>query len=88
MEDKVYLSVVMAEYNTKETELRESINSILNQTYQFFELIIVDDCGKNNVENIVKSFEDNRIKVIKNEKNKCQNSWSRNKGKYRKRYIL
>lgn len=69
MEDKVYLSVVMAEYNTKETELRESINSILNQTYQFFELIIVDDCGKNNVENIVKSFKDNRIKVIKNEKN-------------------
>ena len=60
----------MAEYNTELFLLKESIKSILSQTYGNFEFIIIDDCGKNNVEKIVKKIGDKRIKVLKNDKNK------------------
>lgn len=63
------ISILMSEYNTPESYLRESIQSILNQTYENFEFIIIDDCGINDVEKIAKDFNDNRIKVIKNQKN-------------------
>lgn len=63
------VSVLMPVYNTKEEFLRESIESILNQTYQEFELIIVDDGSANDIEEIVKSYTDARIKFYKNEQN-------------------
>ena len=63
------VSVLMAVYNTKEEFLRESIQSILDQTFQDFEFIIVDDGSKNNPEEIVKSFNDGRIKFYKNDTN-------------------
>ncbi len=66
---KYYVSVLMAEYNTNPKHFKESIQSILDQTHKYFELIIVDDCGKNNVSEFVKQFKDERIVVIKNEKN-------------------
>ena len=65
----ILVSVIMAEYNTDEQLLKESIESIIKQSYSNFELIIIDDCGKNDVGKIVKSFNDNRIKVYKNQKN-------------------
>lgn len=49
--------------------LEQAINSILNQTYENFELIIVNDCSPDNVEEIVYSFKDKRIKYYENEKN-------------------
>lgn len=67
--EKEYISVVMSEYNTNPQFLKESILSVLNQTYKYFELIIVDDCGFNDVEEFVKQFNDKRIVVIKNKKN-------------------
>lgn len=63
------VSVIMSEFNTEEKKLKESIDSILKQSYMNFELIIIDDCGKNNVKKIVNEFNDQRIKVIKNDKN-------------------
>lgn len=69
MKDEILISVIMSEYNTPENLLEESIQSILNQTYKNFEFIIVDDCGKNNVTDFVKKFNDDRIKVVKNPKN-------------------
>ena len=63
------ISVIMPVYNTNETYLREAIESILNQTYSDFEFIIVDDGSKNNVEEVVKSYDDSRIRFYKNEKN-------------------
>ena len=49
---KIEVSVVMAEYNTKKEYLYIAIESILNQTFKNFEFIIVDDCGKNNLNEI------------------------------------
>ena len=59
----------MPVYNTKESYLREAIESILNQTFESFELLIVDDGSTTDVESIVKSYKDPRIKFYKNEKN-------------------
>lgn len=66
---KPLVSVIMSEYNTKEELLLECINSILNQTYKNFELIIIDDCGKNDLNTIINKINDKRIKCYKNEKN-------------------
>ncbi len=55
------VSVIMPVYNTKEEYLRESIESILAQTYKKFELIIIDDCSEKSVEPIVRSYHDSRI---------------------------
>ena len=63
------VSIIMSEYNTPIDLLKQSIQSMLNQTFKNFEFIIVDDCGKNDLDKIVKEFKDNRIKVIKNDKN-------------------
>jgi len=66
----VEVSVIMAEYNTQEENLKKAINSILIQTYDEFEFIIVNDGSKTDLEKIVKEFNDNRIKIINNNGNK------------------
>ncbi|MFC9597773.1 glycosyltransferase [Peribacillus butanolivorans] len=66
------ISVLMSVYNETESELRTSIDSILNQTYQNFEFIIVNDNPHNNlIRKIINSYakQDERIKAILNEKN-------------------
>ena len=67
--EDVLVSIVMAEYNTEPSQFFSSIDSILAQTYKNFELIIIDDCGRNDVAELVKRYNDSRIKVYKNEKN-------------------
>ena len=59
------VSVVMAVYNTKEEWLREAIESILHQTYTDFEFIIVNDGSTNNAEEVILSYQDDRIKYMK-----------------------
>ncbi len=49
--------------------LKAAIQSILDQSYTNFELVIVDDYSPENLENIVKQFNDPRISYFKNEKN-------------------
>ena len=66
---KPLVSVIMSEYNTNIDLLKESIRSILKQSYSNFEFIIIDDCGKNNMEDIIEDFNDDRIKVFKNIEN-------------------
>ena len=66
---KDLISVVMSNYNTDESYLRASIESVLNQTYENIEFIIVDDCSNNNSVNVIESYSDKRIKLIKNPKN-------------------
>ena len=61
------ISVVMPVYNTNEEYLRESIESILNQTFTDFEFIIINDGSTNNAEEVILSYKDERIKYIKQE---------------------
>lgn len=63
------VSVLMPVYKTNEKYLKEAISSILNQTFTDFEFLILDDCPDDTREEIVKSYNDNRIKYSKNEKN-------------------
>ena len=64
------VSIVLPCYNG-EKYLRESINSIIKQTYQDWELIIVDDCSVDRSLGIAYEYmkNDSRIKVIHNETN-------------------
>lgn len=63
------ISVLMPVYNTEEIFLKEAIESILNQTYKDFEFIIINDGSTNNAEDVILSYNDERINYIKNEKN-------------------
>lgn len=62
------VSVIMPSYNS-ESYIAESITSVINQTYEKWELIIIDDCSTDNTTSIVNSFNDKRIKLIKNTEN-------------------
>ncbi len=64
------VSVLLPIYNTKEEYLRQCIQSILNQSYTNFELLIINDSPENtNLDEIINSYQDERIKYFKNEKN-------------------
>jgi glycosyltransferase involved in cell wall biosynthesis len=45
------------------------INSILSQTYRNFEVLIMDDCSPDNTAEVANSFQDDRIRHIRNDKN-------------------
>lgn len=62
------VSIIMPSWNTGNF-IAESIQSVINQTYKNWELIIVDDCSTDNTDEVVKSFKDKRIRYLKNEKN-------------------
>lgn len=63
------VSVILPTYNTKEEYLRLSVESILQQSYKNFELIIIDDGSTNDTDKVIQSYNDKRIKYIKNNKN-------------------
>jgi glycosyltransferase involved in cell wall biosynthesis len=63
-----FISVVLPVYNA-ELYITDTINSILNQTYTNFELIIINDGSNDNSEACILQFQDQRIKYFKNEKN-------------------
>ncbi|MDG6218134.1 MAG: glycosyltransferase [Candidatus Thermoplasmatota archaeon] len=80
MKEPPIVSVIMPVYNN-EKYLRESIESILNQTYTNFEFIIIDDCSSDSSWDIIQIYseKDPRIIPIKNEKN-LKIPKTRNKG--------
>jgi len=53
----------MPVYNC-EKYVAKAIDSILNQTYSNFELIVIDDCSTDGTKHILKSYSDSRIKII------------------------
>ena len=65
----IYFSVVLPAYNTPHDILRRAIGSVLNQTYPYFELIIVDDGSEPSLEPIVKEYTDERIIFIQHSEN-------------------
>ena len=63
------ISVVMPTHNTPQEFLEAAIQSILVQTYPFFEFIIIDDCSTDGASEYLYSLNDERIRIITNEKN-------------------
>lgn len=70
MKDKV--DILLTTYNSKIEYLKEQLDSILNQTYKNFKLIISDDCSPNEeVRKVLKEYEqkDNRIQLYFQQQN-------------------
>ncbi|MFX1573980.1 MAG: glycosyltransferase family 2 protein [Promethearchaeota archaeon] len=57
------VSVIIPTYN-RSSFIKETINSVINQTYQNFEILIIDDGSTDNTKDIVLSFNDQRIQYI------------------------
>ncbi len=63
------VSIIMPSWNTARF-IGESIQCVIGQTYQNWELLIVDDCSTDNTDEVVSRFlTDPRIKYFHNEKN-------------------
>lgn len=71
MMDNPLVSIIIPCYNS-ELFIAEAVESILNQDYRNFELIIIDDCSTDNSVQIINKYaeSDNRIRLIKLEQNK------------------
>lgn len=63
------VSVIIPTYNRAHL-LGRSILSVLNQTYQDFEIIVVDDASTDNTEELISSLVNEKIRYIRHEKNK------------------
>lgn len=74
---KPLVSVCIPAYNNAEY-IMDTINSILNQTYENLELVIVDDNSTDNTYEVLKRIQDERVKVYHNEKNLgMSGNWNR-----------
>lgn len=62
------VSVIMPAYNSAKY-ISDSVNSVIAQTYPDWELLIADDCSTDNTVEIINSFSDPRIKLLKNKRN-------------------
>ncbi len=62
------VSIIMPAFNTSKF-IGKAIQSVLNQTYNHFELIIIDDKSTDNTINEINSFKDSRIVFLRNEIN-------------------
>jgi len=82
----MFFSIIIPTFN-REHLIARSITSVLNQTYHDWECIIIDDASTDNTKEIVKQFQDPRIRYFKNKVN-VERCVSRNigiehaKGKY------
>ena len=70
MEKEPLVSIITPLYNS-EKFIAETIESVLAQTYENWEMLIVNDCSKDNGVRIVEEYskKDKRIKLFNNEKN-------------------
>lgn len=62
------VSIIMPSYNTG-AFIKETIDSVLAQTYSDWELLIIDDASTDETDKVVTEYQDERIHYIKNEKN-------------------
>jgi hypothetical protein len=62
------VTVLMSVFNGEEF-LRKAVDSILSQTYADFELLVIDDCSTDHSAEILRSYADPRLRVVRNEQN-------------------
>lgn len=62
------VSVIVPVYNA-EKFIRETVNTVLQQSYENWELILVDDCSCDNSVNIIKGYVSHKIKLIESKQN-------------------
>ena len=77
--NKPRFSIIICSYNI-EDYIKRAINSILNQTFKDYELIISDDCSTDNTLEKVKEIESDKIKIIKTDSNTGTAGGTRNIG--------
>ena len=65
---KPLITVAIPVFNG-EKEIADAIQSVLNQTYLDFELVVIDDCSTDQTLNVARSFSDPRIRIMENEVN-------------------
>ena len=74
--EKIGVDIILPNYNSANF-LKETIQSIMNQSYKFWRLIIVDDCSNNKTKNILKNMQKIKNKNFWLKKNKgagyCRN---------------
>lgn len=80
------VSVIIPVYDRYE-ELRRAIESVMAQTVQEWEIIVVDDCSPGDIAGVVDSFADERVRLFRNDENRGV-SYSRNRGVEEARYPL
>ena len=68
MHDIGLISIIMAAYNAEKT-INQAINSVLNQTYENWELIVINDCSSDQTVALVEAYTDPRIRLIHNATN-------------------
>lgn len=66
--DNILVSIITPVYNSRKY-IGETISSVLSQSHTNWEMIIVDDCSKDNTELVIKQFTDPRIKYIRLDEN-------------------
>ena len=69
MNQDILITVIMPAYNSGRF-IKDSIQSVLSQSYQNLELLVVDDASSDNTKEIVESFSDSRIIYMKNDVNR------------------
>lgn len=72
------VTVIVPVYNG-EKYIGETIQSVLDQTFKDFELVVIDDCSTDSTVKVIETFADSRIKLVKNQKN-SGSTQSRNNG--------
>ena len=80
MDNSPLISVIMPAYNAEKT-LIQAVQSVINQTYCNWELLIIDDCSIDNTYALMQKLQlsNTKIKILKNHQN-AGVSESRNKG--------
>lgn len=66
MEKVMKVSIIMPIYN-EEKHIEEAISSVLEQSYENFELLVIDDGSSDSTVSLVKQFKDSRLKLFKKE---------------------
>ena len=67
--NKPLVTVFIPVYNC-EKYIKESLESIINQTYENLDILIIDDGSTDNTVNLIKQYKDTRIRLLRNDKNR------------------